>query len=698
MFVKSITLDNFKRFDHLKIDFPGDVSVIKGPNEQGKSSIVQALVAALFYDPKKINESIKTLKSWNSEKLYKISMTFEAEGENYALEKDFEKKTAVLINEETGEKIDNHKDMAKKMAQIGGYQTPEFFFNSSCVRQGELAFLEKTQNISEALQDIVSGGGGSVSISNILKRVDGLRTELRKGLATGTAKTPGTILRLRNQIAEYENMLREKNARYADQKKSGEHAGNLKEQLMELEEKLEVKKSLTKKFVQFFESAKIIQNLDREHAKIRNLLQAVKGFEAELEKIEKERQIVEKFEKFDAKMYARMEKEIEDISSDMEQLKSGTQGAPEKSPKKAKTFDIRYIVAIILFALAGSFGFFIHPVFYMSFLVSLGILIWAAISRTAIIKSAHFDQENKYENLKAEFDAKTAEMQSGLKDFGVRTIEEAEKKKESLYDLKSKSMAIKSKIDGALGDQTLPWLMSQLGEIEKQISIEELKADKLQGADIPTLEDEERLKRDSKLLETQIEKLKREISVSEAKMTHFSISGEELNVAEEKMDGLKEELASAERKDRMLEVLSETLKEAQKNSFVSTREVVEQYIGKFLYEITGGKYKEISIDPDMKIKVMSSEKGEYVTPEGNLSKGAIEQIYLVARFALIYVLFPRDKGLPRPLVILDDPFGNFDAERKGHVKNILKELSHKFQIIILTCSNEYDDWGTVVDL
>jgi uncharacterized protein YhaN len=169
---------------------------------------------------------------------------------------------------------------------------------------------------------------------------------------------------------------------------------------------------------------------------------------------------------------------------------------------------------------------------------------------------------------------------------------------------------------------------------------------------------------------------------------------EEIVWLEEKIYALGEELKRSQNRGKMLEALAESLREARQKTFSSTRKVLEQYIGEFLSEVTDGKYSSISIGPSMKIKVFSPEKNEEIEPENNLSTGAMEQLYHVARFALVSLLY---QGA-RPLIVLDDPFGNFDASRKARTRHILKKLSQKFQILLLTCSDEYDKWGKIVDL
>ena len=81
-----------------------------------------------------------------------------------------------------------------------------------------------------------------------------------------------------------------------------------------------------------------------------------------------------------------------------------------------------------------------------------------------------------------------------------------------------------------------------------------------------------------------------------------------------------------------------------------------------------------------------------MVPDENLSRGALDQFYLIARFAILDLL---NKGV-KSVVLLDDPFHNFDVQRRAKAREILADLSGKFQFIIFTHSNEYSDWGETV--
>ena len=67
--------------------------------------------------------------------------------------------------------------------------------------------------------------------------------------------------------------------------------------------------------------------------------------------------------------------------------------------------------------------------------------------------------------------------------------------------------------------------------------------------------------------------------------------------------------------------------------------------------------------------------------DGYLSAGTLDLVNICKRFALIDLLYKKEK----PFIILDDPFINLDDKNLKVAKEIVMEESKKYQIIFLTC-------------
>ena len=102
--------------------------------------------------------------------------------------------------------------------------------------------------------------------------------------------------------------------------------------------------------------------------------------------------------------------------------------------------------------------------------------------------------------------------------------------------------------------------------------------------------------------------------------------------------------------------------------------------------MTGGKYGEVLIDKHFAAEVIA---GDSAMPRSmlQLSRGALDQLYLAMRLALSEIFFADEL----PPLMLDDCFAAFDDERTEQTMAILAELARSRQIVLFTCrKREYD--------
>ena len=64
-----------------------------------------------------------------------------------------------------------------------------------------------------------------------------------------------------------------------------------------------------------------------------------------------------------------------------------------------------------------------------------------------------------------------------------------------------------------------------------------------------------------------------------------------------------------------------------------------------------------------------------------LSAGLFDLVYICKRFALIDLLYKKEK----PVLILDDPFANLDDEKLDIAKKMIKQMAENYQILLFTC-------------
>ena len=120
---------------------------------------------------------------------------------------------------------------------------------------------------------------------------------------------------------------------------------------------------------------------------------------------------------------------------------------------------------------------------------------------------------------------------------------------------------------------------------------------------------------------------------------------------------------------------------------------VERDAGELLRRISGPRLGELVVGEGLQpARILPRAVREGVEPGiDELSVGEQEQVHFAVRLSLAGIL-ARDT---RQLVVLDDVLAYTDLGRYNHVLGILKELSERLQIVILTCHPER--YGTLAD-
>jgi len=210
MWLKRLEFKNFKRLVDFQARFSPGINVVKGPlNEMGKSTLLDGIIVALFHNPKSTAKELRDYISWGSTKQCQTSLEFEDKGNRYLLEKDFGSGTVRLIDSSTLEELDTFKEISKKMTELLGTNSDNLFLCSSCIRQAQVSEISSgKKEISESLEEIVSGGKESTLASQVIQKLDDKISEMRKGLDR-PAKIDGSLKSLERQL---ENRSRE----YAD--------------------------------------------------------------------------------------------------------------------------------------------------------------------------------------------------------------------------------------------------------------------------------------------------------------------------------------------------------------------------------------------------------------------------------------------------------------------------------------------------
>lgn len=212
-------------------------------------------------------------------------------------------------------------------------------------------------------------------------------------------------------------------------------------------------------------------------------------------------------------------------------------------------------------------------------------------------------------------------------------------------------------IEGQLGEETL----AKLGQYQSLAAIETAQSQLAQS------------RQQSQDEFADLQKQQQDLQVRQASL----VSAEEYQALTQKLANAESDLQEQFAQYLTASLLPQTLKTAFSGQDVELSTNVTEQAGDYLARLTKGKYNRLILT-DKKVRVIQSNGEEFAI--GELSTGAIDQVYLAVRFALVKSL-PLKEKLP---ILIDDGFVNFDATRKEEVLALIQELAVDQQVLFWT--------------
>ena len=158
------------------------------------------------------------------------------------------------------------------------------------------------------------------------------------------------------------------------------------------------------------------------------------------------------------------------------------------------------------------------------------------------------------------------------------------------------------------------------------------------------------------------------------RLINTEVSTEEI---ETEIENLEKELDEINHKYNILDKTQKYLTKAKEQFSSHYLKGMTEGFEKYLKLING---ETLDANIDVKLNVKVQEYGENKEID-YLSTGYKDLIGISMRFALVDALFENEK----PFIILDDPFVNLDKEKIEKAKEIVDELSKKYQVIYFVC-------------
>jgi DNA repair exonuclease SbcCD ATPase subunit len=700
MRITRLQLHEFGRHRDLDIELASGFTIIRGPNEAGKSTIQRGLELALFRKPTATTSELDTIRSWGAadDERSATRLEFVIDDETGA-NGQFVSRHGVLEKEFRGQRgrvalqvgEDMYSDPAKAeeiIAELTGIPNEAFFRSTASIRHQELEDLDRDEG---ALRDRLQAsiGGGDKGSSRAKARLE----DAVRGLKSRGDKNPGRLRIAEEAVSRAQQAL-----------KSGEAAlGKLE---LDRDALVQARDTRLRADIALGESRNMLESA-RQGERLRTDRAVI------AERFERYRQAAEAQQHLQ-ELEVMPERSISNLRDQLERMRTLQSRVsvmketlredlgPEVEPDESEpTFVGAGIIALALF-LPGVVAIIVGVALFLPVLIVGAVLVIAALfeftrfweRRSVAMNVRHLNESRQRDRtLRRQGRVGTEEgvrvaasgVQNILRELGVHDVASAEGLMSSEQSRRQEIATLQVQVSALMAGQG----GGSIEDLRDKAALEMEQKTAALDALGPLASDaraRERLEAEVRDRHAALERARDAEAGAIARVDANPVDAEQVAGEAERLVTWRDQLAALQRRVRIYETTLAGVNAAEGLTMRKATRFLEQQVGRDIARLTGGRYRRVSIDDQtLDIGVWAPERGDWV-PASQLSKGTIDQLFLAARIGLVRLV---TQGR-RPPLILDDPFVTFDDTRAARAALMLREISSDFQVIYLACSNRYD--------
>ena len=157
---------------HFEIQFPAGLSVIKSPNEAGKSSLLRALLQAFYGDAASKKQETLSQKSWktNKDDSFLIEVELEAPHSSYVVTRNFgDRKNCLKLP--NGQTLEDKRRIQEKLGELLGFPSLNGYLSTACIMQEEVRQVGRgSSELLSLIEERILQGARLQQIQNQLNK------------------------------------------------------------------------------------------------------------------------------------------------------------------------------------------------------------------------------------------------------------------------------------------------------------------------------------------------------------------------------------------------------------------------------------------------------------------------------------------------------------------------------------------------
>lgn len=690
MRIERLKVHQFGRFSEHEICFHPGLNIIKGPNEAGKSTLHRAIMMALLGQPSqtKANERYRT---WGSREWFRLEIEFFNSTDGpYRLLKDFNNRTQELVYPK-GESVKTQDRIQLFLDSALGTSSSPIFESTVCVAQEELADLSTGQKeISHSLEGIITGGSDNLYAQDAIKKLKEKITEYNRGVVRPAPTNPGPIARLTTEKARLDQYIHTNKEKLAARDEYEQELITSRNRLNEIELTLNRKKSIKAAADKVFDLNRQLESLYQSEKVLDEKVDLINQANDEIALAHKNQQ--------DIVLTTRLS------SGDLEEINT-LQTEIKRLSSSSTTRPLSYILPIITLILAiilGGVSIYLRDditLFVILSMLCLGLSVFSVYRLITIRKQTVQDQGSINSPIFQDNDLQglDRQLQMKLRSVGFSTVEELNMMLERASNARNTFENAQKRLRILLPDgKSVEDIKSERKKVSGDIRRiqEQLEEPSYQSVAIANPEHYHELAKDLSKLEQEREDLKERLQLINGYLAQETVPREQFLQAEEQLNVVEIELSRTRERLEIYKVAEATMKDAREATLSRASDKIAPRLGTYLSCLTLGRYGDVVVDNELNIRINHPSKPEFFIEPSYLSQGTQDQLYLAARLALVDLLFEN----ANPPMFFDDPFVKFDPARLQAAITLCQKIAAEKQILLFTCSNNYDDAGHVITL
>ncbi len=706
MRIRKLSGRDFRRYRTFDIDFAPGLTVIRGPNEAGKTSVQRALELGLTRRATSTAAEVESLRPWGAPPEARSVLTIEFEQDEEdgkhvgTLEKTFAGAKGTVRLDYDGQSIADPALADQVMAELTGIPTEAFFRSTASVRHFELSELSRDESaLRDRLQASISGAdrGTSRAKKKLAKALHELNTR--------GDRNPGQLKTAEMAVEQAGAALDQGELALAQLERDRDTLSGARDRRAEAEATLGERRSMLEKARQ---AERLAAERDasteryqryKQAVEVTGQIQALATSHPSPSPLPVLRVGVERLRAVDGRI-----RELRAALSN--EIEVQFEVAPEPTWRPLSRVSVGLVALGILLAAGpvvlellkiAALGATIQLIGGIIAIVGLAmaaVALWLrrSVKTQAQLRDIEIDRRLRGRSeMEAELVDSERQLTDQLATLGLPDLAVAE-------DLLAREAAhvaqmdlLGAQLDGLVGKEP-PSILPTVRDAAALEIAQKTSALEALGPIAKEPRARERLEVEVRDQEAALETARDDEANARARVEANAVDAEQVAGQAERLAAWREQLATSQRRQRVFAATLDAIERAEQATMKTATRFLEEHMVRDLAAVTGGRYRRVRVDDKtLDIEVHAPEKDDWVHVS-SLSQGTLDLVYLVARLGLVRLV----TGDRRPPLVFDDPFVTFDDARAARALDLLKSVAADFQVIYLTTSERYDDAADAV--